>query len=267
MKNENKEVGNIYKENLMIMKLLISEPSFIKEIDKIKKKFRIPSEGFIGRKEKNKWLAKLLKKQPIGMAYFYRKGTFFNLLENIVKKFGLRYNFLPHIENYILSNQINAPHFNFTITLSKKTRGKSSGRWVTIKAYAPLTKEEVRKAVKSLKKLQKEFLPEKAILDLRPKIDIDEALKIEKEMERRKTEIKIKYTGYLRKLKETAEKSDFYKREFEKWKDKRPSDVEKKLIKYTSKEIAQEVFKTRKKAPTVRKIYERIKKRRKQLFS
>jgi len=80
-------------------------------------------------------------------------------------------------------------------------------------------------------------------------------------MIKRKNEIKTTYTGYLKDLKREALTNPYYRKEFKKWKKKHPSEIKREIIKYTSKDIAKKFFGTEKKAPLVRKIFERGRKR------
>lgn len=258
----NKSFEKTYKENLFIMKLLITQPEFMDDIRIIRENIGIAKNGFKTEKNKSKWYKKVLENIPSGMAGL-RQDPLFNNAEKLVKKYKLRYNFLHHVEKYLLYNKIDAPSYNFDVSLGPDPRGFRANKWVSIKAYAPLTKYEIRRATKKLLELQKEFLPDKVILDLRPRIDIDLALKIEKEMDTRYKKKKKQYTGYLGRLEKEAQKDNYYKTEFEKRKKERPEEIEEKIMKKTSKEVAKKFLKT---PETARKIYSIIKKKRKQLF-
>ncbi len=250
-----------YKENLFIMKLLASHPKFLEDVKKIRKKIKIPVHGFDNEILKKHWLGKNLNALPPNKRSLLDESGLFYNAESLTKKYQLRYNFLIHIKNFIISNKIDAPKINFAVSLGPDPSGNRSNKWVSIKAYASLTKEEIRAATKKLLQLQKEFLPSKVTLDLRPKIDIDLAIKIEEEMRKRKKEWVEHPSMYLSIL-----KKQYSETEYEKIKKKNGYKVDKKLEQYTSKEIAKKFFKKTSKASLVRKIYSVIQKKRKMLF-
>jgi len=251
----------VYKENLFIMKLLVTQPEFLEDIQEIRKKLKIPANGFVNKKAKNKWLGKNLSNlSPNQKALLNENSTFYNA-ESLIKKYQLRYNFLHYIEHYIFYSETDAPKFNFDVSLGPDRKGLRSDKWVSIKAYAPLTKEEIRQATKRLRKLQLEFLPPKVTLDLRPKIDIDLAIKIEQEMRKRKREYVENPGQYLSIVRKQAGE-----KEYERVKRDYGYKVEKALEQYTSREIAEKFLGDAKKAPLVRKIHSSLQKKRKQLF-
>jgi hypothetical protein len=252
----------VYKENLFIMKLLVTHMEFLEDVKQIRDLLHIPVEGFKSREDKTNWALEWDKQlPPAGIEYFKNpKSIFFNA-ESLIKKYQLRYNFLPYIEKFILFNEVDAPKKNFGVSLGPDPRGFRSNKWVSIKAYAPLTKNEIREATKELLELQVEFLSPKATLDLRPKIDIDLALEIEREMAKRMKKIEEKPDSYLERVKES-----YGLKEFERVKKLNPGRIEKIIVKYTSREIAENFFKEANKASLVRKICSSLQKKRKQLF-
>lgn len=253
---------NVYKENLFIMKLLTTQPEFLEDIQRIRKKLEIPSGGFTNERTKNEWLGKNLNKLPANKKALMNESSIFYNAEILVKKYQLRYNFLHHIEYYIFYSKTDAPKFNFDVSIGPDPSGLRSKKWVSIKAYAPLTKDEIRQATKRLLKLQKEFLPPKVVLDLRPKVDIDLAIKIEQEMQKRIQKTEKRPDWYLEQVKKS-----YGTEVFEKTKKLHPQRMEKFVIHYTSREIAEKFLKTADKAPLVRKIYSSLQKKRKLLFS
>ncbi|MDD4411785.1 MAG: hypothetical protein PHO58_04745 [Bacilli bacterium] len=251
----------VYNENLFIMKLLTTQPEFLDDVQKIRVKLKIPTQGFTTEKDKNKWLGSNLKSLFPGKRSLQdSKGVFYQT-GSLVKKYQLRYNFLPYIESYIFYSKIDAPKFNFDISLGPDPSGLRHDKWVSLKAYSPLTKDEIREATKKLKDLQLEFLPPKVNLDLRPKIDIDFAIKIEKEMQKRRKEYIEKPGEYLSMVRKA-----YGEKEYEKVKKLDIYETEKVLEQYTSREIAEKFFNTKNKASHVRKIYFDIQAKRKQLF-
>jgi len=256
---------NVYNENLFIIKLLTTYPEFLNDVKDIREKIKIPKRGFKNTKDKDNWYEKIIKNLPSETAC-PNQDIFFNSAENLVNKYKLRYNFFRHIENYLLYGKIDAPKYNFDVSIGPDPRGFRSDKWISIKAYAPLTKIEIREATKKLLSLQKEFLPEKVTLDLRPKIDIDKALMIEKEMKKRGIKKHTKYEGYLSYIEEAFKRGSCSKEEFEKAKKLNPQGIKREIEKYTSREISFTFFKTREKDHLVRQIYSRLKKKREQLF-
>lgn len=253
----------IYKENLFIMKLLTTQKEFLDDVRKIRNKINIPADGFTSKEEGIRWIGKNLEQLPPNIKSLCdKRGLFFNS-EFLIKKYQLRYNFLRHVEQYILYNEVDAPKINFDVSLGPDLRGRRSDKWVSIKAYAPLTKEEMREATKKLLELQKEFLSPKAVLDLRPRTDIDLLIKIEQEMEKRCKTVKEYFIGYSKDLQREAIKSKFYRKEFEKWINKHPDEIKKEIEQYSSKDIASMFSK---KPNTIRQIYSRIKEKRRLLF-
>lgn len=251
---------NVYKENLFIMKLLTTQPEFLNNVEDVRRRIEIPEGGFKARKDKTNWYRKLLKKLPPGIDGQYQDG-FFNGALDIVKKYKLKYNFLHHIENYLLYGIIDAPKYNFDVSLGPDPKGFTFDKWVSIKAFAPLTKTEIRAATKRLLSLQKEFLPDKVVLDLRPKFDIDKALRIEEEMDKRGIKILEKPSYYLEQLKK-HNGEDAYRRALR----LSPGKLQKEVIKYTSRDVSAKFFKSKSKDALVRTIYSRLKAKRKQLF-
>lgn len=165
------------------------------------------------------------------------------------------------MEQYLIWGKIDAPKINFDVSIGPDPKGFRSDKWISIKAYAPLSKEEIEQATKKLRELQKEFLPPKVTLDLRPKMDIDLAIKIEKEMLKRMKTIKKEPNTYLK----TIEKQ-YGKEAYEKAKKQNPQYMEEIITQYTSIEIAEKLFKDKDKDYLVRKTYSLLQKRRKQLF-
>jgi len=197
-------------------------------------------------------------------------------IDEIIKKYRLPYNFRGFIEKYILSNKISAPSTNFvfsfsfhpgrTLELETGKNWKEQIKGISLITYARLTEKEIRFAVKELRSHQKYYLPPTVTQDVRVHIDIDKAIEIEQKMKKREWKLKKRYIGYLAELEKASQKSEYYKKEFEKWKKKRPNEIEKEIKKYTSKEIAKEYFGTEEKAPLVRQIYSRVKKEREKRF-
>ncbi len=251
----------VYQENLFIMKLLTTQPEFLNDVQEIRKKIKIPLNGFSNEEEKNEWIGHSLEKLDANSSSLQDKNSIFYNADFLRKKYQLRYNFLSHIERYILLNGIDAPKINFDVSLGPDPKGFRHDKWVSIKAYAPLSKEEIRQATKKLRELQIEFLPQKTTLDLRPKMDIDLAIKIEQEMIKRMKKIEKRPSSYLQ-----AVRRSYGEEEYEKTKKLNPHCMETAIVKYTSIEIAEKLLKDKNKDYLVRKIYSLLQKRRKQLF-
>ena len=251
----------VYQENLFIMKLLTTQPEFLNDVQKIRKKIKIPPDGFSNEKEKNEWVGHSLEKLDANSDSLRDKNSVFYNADFLRKKYQLRYNFLSYIERYLLLSKIDAPKINFDVSLGPDPKGFRHDKWVSIKAYAPLSKEEIRQATKKLRELQIEFLPPKTTLDLRPKMDIDLAIKIEQEMIKRMKKIEEKPNSYLQ-----AVRKQYGEKEYEKAKKLTPHYMETIIVKYTSIEIAEKLLKDKNKDYLVRKTYSLLQKRRKQLF-
>jgi hypothetical protein len=251
----------VYQENLFIMKLLTTQPEFLNDVQEIRTKIKIPLNGFSNEKEKNQWIGHSLEKLNANSDSLRDKNSLFYNADSLRKKYQLRYNFLPHIESYILRNKVDAPKINFDVSLGPDPRGLRHDKWISIKAYAPLSKEEIRQATKKLRELQVEFLPPKTTLDLRPKMDIDLAIKIEQEMIKRMKKIEERPSSYLQ-----AVRRSYGEEEYEKTKKLNPHYMETAIVKYTSIEIAEKLLKDKNKDYFVRKTYSLLQKRRKQLF-
>lgn len=251
----------VYQENLFIMKLLTTQPEFLNDVQEIRKKIKIPLNGFSDEEEKNEWIGHSLEKLDANSNSLQDKNSIFYNADFLRKKYQLRYNFLLHIERYIFLNEIDAPKINFDVSLGPDPKGFSHDKWVSIKAYAPLSKEEIRQATKKLRKLQIEFLPPKTTLDLRPKMDVDLAIKIEQEMIKRMKKIEKRPSSYLQ-----AVRRSYGEEEYEKTKKLNPHYMETAIVKYTSIEIAEKLLKDKNKDYLVRKTYSLLQKRRKQLF-
>ncbi len=256
-----KKIERVYQNNLFIMKLLVTHFSFLEDVKIIREQLDIPKNGFRSKNQKNKWLENHLNNLSSAKEYFVSKKNTFCNAQSLTKKYNLKYNFLKHIESYILYNKVDAPKYNFDISVGPDVKGARSNKWIAVKAYSPLSKEEIRIAMKQLLKLQKEFLPIEVNLDIRPKVDIDMAIEIEKKMRQR--------------YKKTIESPDLYldlvkkqygEKEFEKTKKLNPERIEKKILQYTSKEISKEIFGTEKKHELVRKICSRLQQSRRKLF-
>lgn len=251
----------VYQENLFIMKLLTTQPEFLNDVQKIRKKIKIPPDGFSNEKEKNEWIGHSLEKLDANSDSLRDKKSLFYNADFLRKKYQLRYNFLSYIERYLLLSKIDAPKINFDVSLGPDPKGFRHDKWISIKAYAPLSKEEIRQATKKLRELQIEFLPPKTTLDLRPKMDIDLAIKIEQEMIKRIKKIEKRPNSYLQIV-----RKQYGEKEYERTKKLNPNYIETVIIKYTSIEIAEKLFKNKDKANSVRKTYSLLQKRRKQLF-
>ncbi len=280
-------------KNLDTMKILVSWDKFNLDVLKLRKVFSIPPKGFSNNEKIKKWNKKLsqdsdafwetkdyknkrkklllLKKKNYTQFLIEQDlinkevpiNKFNQAIKNLIKKYNLPYNFLETIRLYIYHNKI-LPIFlpveNFSLCVDTEARN-GTAKWVEIKAYTRLTEKDIRNAMNGLRKLQKHFLPPVLTGDIRKHQDVDRALTIEREMQKRIKKIYQKPDSYL----ETVKKQ-YGKEEFERVKKLNPQRVEREIIKYTSKEISKKIFGTSKKDALVRQIYSRLQKERKKRF-
>ncbi len=283
----------LHGKNLDTMKLLISWDKFQRDLSKLRKSFSIPLEGFSNNEEVKKWDENLChdsdnfwktedyknkrKKLLLLKEKDYRQflieqelinkevpiNKFSQSVEDLVIKYHLPYNFLNAIRMYIYYGKITSiflPDTNFSFSLNSEGR-RGTAKWIEIRTYAQLTEEEIRIAMKGLRQMQKHYLPLVLTEDIRKHRDTDKAIEIEKEMKQRMIKTYQKPDWYLQQVRKA-----YGKKEFERVKKLNPARIEKEIIKYTSKEIANKIFGNYKKANLVRQIYSRIQKERKKRF-
>jgi len=310
---ERQVIEKIYWRNLVLMQLLLRIGNFLIATLVIRKKFKIPASGFKNSKEYCKWIdemlsnpddflksfiqetqktlpqkspalksvlreIKSLEKYPPDIRKTKKIGYIENLfkeqIEGLVEMYHLPYNFCPYIENYILFNEIDAPHLNWDIKLEPKKYGVlftplgKIGRdwrknikeikWINLKIYSPLSKEEYRIVKKTIKELSERYFPIEISQEIKFYKKPNLYLEILEKMLQRKMK-KRELKGYLKMVKEKYGEKEF-KETIRKWKEQGLNPYEE-TIGYTSKEIAKEIFGDEKKAPLVRKIYSEFEKK------
>lgn len=250
----------VHKDNLFVMKLLTTDSSFLDEVKKIRKSHHVPDNGFSSVSDKEAWDRERQKRWPKRMPPGYISDFDKSCKELVVRR-GLRFHFLSHITRFVLFGAVAAPERNFKIRTDKMTAGRGTGKYFSLEVYAPLTKEELRAAIKQVNKYITEYLPKTAQLDWRPHVDIDLALRIESEMDRRyRRLIQQPATQYA-----VAAKKGLSEEDYEKLIKTRPGLTKKIWEKYVSGDVAKKLLGDKNKAGVVRKIYSRIKAKRKQL--
>lgn len=259
--NKNNYWEKPYKENLFIMKLLTTHEEFLKDVRNIRQKLDIPTNGFKTKSRKSKWALKWDKRLPGGKENLKDSRSLYFNAQNLVDKYQLRYNFLSHIENFILFGKVDAPKVNCTFNKQLNPKCLKWAHSISIKTYAPLSDKELERLKERLKELQKEFFPKKVLINWKPKITIDEALAIEEAMEEREriTE-RIVESKYLEIIKSKVSKEEY--EEILSMPEHRQK-IRTEVIQITSNEIAEEFNRT---PDNIRKIYSRIKEKRKELF-
>lgn len=301
IKNKRPKSKNIHfflhGKNLDTIKLLVSWDKFQVDLLQLRKDFSIPSEGFFNSEELKKWHEKLCqdsddfwttedyrnrrKKLLLLRKKDYRQflieqefinkevpiNRFNQSIKNLAKKYNLPYNFLDAIKMYIYHNKIVSiflPIANFSLCIDPEGR-KGTAKWIELKTYARLTEKEIRRAMNSLRELQKHYLPAVLTEDIRKHQDTDKAIYIEKEMNKRIRKTEEKPDSYLEKVRKRYGEEE-YKRTIKKWRAEGIEPMKKEIIKYTSREIAKKIFGSEKKANLVRQIYSRLQKEREKRF-
>lgn len=154
------------------MGLLELVPEFQKEVHEVRRAFAIPPNGYITDHEKNSLRhdydaddeARVnrdadRKLKQLAATDFERK------VFKIGEKFGLPLNLyndsICGISWYILRNRIIVPAENWVIETEPIDPGRPiKMRWATIRAYAPLDKQEATSAIQALNKKLREYQPE-----------------------------------------------------------------------------------------------------------
>lgn len=250
-----------YKSNLDNMKLLVSDKEFQDMVNEIRRHLEIPNDGFFkndpGFRE---WYANFIKKsgeildcqkfrrQEIRIRKKFKLGEInrsvankqMNLLyektplnflwqrtEFIVHKFNLPIHYGEHIKEYILRGIISAPLRNYTHGPYPPHKKPSEERYIPIKIYTRLTKEEI-KELKNYIDLASEGL----LSYYRPLKNIDRDLKIEKWYENKE----------------------------------RMDEVDKVVYRSSNAEIAENLLKNHKKGKSVYDIQRDLKKLREKRF-
>jgi len=215
------------------MRLLVLLPQFQKEVAKIRKDFDIPEEGFAVEQDVRKWRDKLLlkteeffngrnfssklkelmhkfskntisyqeyEKQNNALKLSIPLNAFNNRTEQLASFFHLPYSFvaspLNKLRLYILQNKISAPSRNFVIEPDPHMR-KGTGRWVSIKTYAPLSKVEAKEVLHLLQLSQSHDFPKEITVPTRVKREFDRDLRLLEELSIKRTLHPVKRRQYI----------------------------------------------------------------------
>ncbi|MDD5552073.1 MAG: hypothetical protein PHI88_02885 [Candidatus Pacebacteria bacterium] len=300
-KDQAKILKKVSKINTDLLKLLSENKEFKQEIQEIRKKFKIPKDGFKENKDAEEWFQKLEKKSDKIMDNetfnlkertlfekkrkgefetntnfekilnsFKRKNIplidFQETVKDIIRKYKLPNNFYDAIRLYIMYGKFNfVPSANFSIGFDARKNQ------IYLVPYNRLTRDEgifaineLNRAMQNVKNRKaevfKNFNYARAEENLKPYYNINRDIRIAKKMERRFKKYEEEPSFYLKKVKER-----YGQKEYEKAKKKQSVEglqtTKKTIFKYTSEEIAEEELGNKNKAPTVRKAYERYKKR------
>ncbi len=227
---------NVIKRNLEMIKSVLSSPRIEKDIKEIRGKYHISTFDVAGQiKNKKLW----------------HNIDFSNSAKKLFYTTNLPYNFSTEFVDYILLNEIKAPILNYEIAINQEG-GRLVAKWIGIRTYMRLTKQEMERAVKELLFMQRMYFRKEWSSEYRPKrLDTGKQSQLETEMRQRVLEDK-----YLKNI-----KSQYGEKEYQKARKK------SKSVRYTSRDIAKKILGSGsiKKAAVVRQRYIRLKKQRNKL--
>ena len=179
------------------------ENEFIKKTDKI-----INSKNFLKAEKKLKILKKENYPEYLKQKWKLNDKLPLCRMNHRIKMLGKKYKLPAHfyeesyfygLSPYITRNTIKPPANNWSIQPDPEGR-KGTMKWLAIKTYSPLTKKELKDAIKMLISLQQHYFPKELIVNNRIKKQFERDLLIFNELiiKRSKKPIKRKiYSGYL----------------------------------------------------------------------
>lgn len=204
----------------------------------------------------------------------FRDG-FYKGIVAVLNRFKLPYSFYNKLEKYILypsfDDKVPVPIMNVSdwspfdenreLTTAEKRlfKGVLQRKFGVEKGRLP--KDEKQASQIEIAKQKIKIILDRILKNkIRRKRNLERDLKIQEEMDQRKKETKIIYDDYLYYVEKENKKGNISDDEFERLKRLNPSDVQKYIDEYTSKDVAEKILGDRTKDATIRKIFQRIQK-------
>jgi len=226
--------------NEMKMKLLASLPSFQREVLAIRSEFGIPEGGwgkndeaygawyhqkFLVQSDQVQNSKEYTEKERVLKAenwagkishaeYKKRKWELLDMvpvtamahrLERFRGKYHLPENFITTprggVRWYIERGEVVSPGNNWMITPDPETR-KGTAKWISIKTFSPLTKQEIADAVAMLESIQSHYFPPSVNIPLRSRQVFERDLRMVSELRSRTGHpvLREQLAGYLKDL-------------------------------------------------------------------
>lgn len=205
-----------YKNDVRL-KLLVILPSFHEDVQKFRKEFGIPQDGFKTHKEHLEWRSELIreadhiKDTPVFLRMAKEILLIKNPPEQLKKKIEL-YNTIPFykfgsrktalgekyklpahfyindsscgLSPYLTRNVVRAPSDNWAIS-NDGQGGKGTAKQLSIITYGILSESEAKEALKMLLDLQHYYLPKEVTVNTRTKKNFERDLLIFQEFAKR----------------------------------------------------------------------------------
>ena len=160
------------KKNKDYMLLLVTDPSFRKEVAKLREEFNIPLRGF---KEYSTEAAEWGQTERIMRAKEFAKE-----MRRIVSDYSLPDNFGRFVEKHILYGTADAPLRNFAVIPFSRETDPSESRHVKVEIYARLTKEEIKELREEVDRIGGDLPDFRELKDLEKRLEREkEALEVQ----------------------------------------------------------------------------------------
>lgn len=187
-----------YKKNLVRLKLLTFAEGFQSDLKRIRDEFGIPEHGF-GLSEVSKnpdqlesVITELLSKHKLTEEISGHLTKFGKEIEKLGESYFLPYSFYNSIVNglprLVLFDEIEAPTSNWELDFHPAE--KNAAKWISVKIYAPLSKNEVEEAMLAFEMASIKLFPKQISIkkNVQPNFERD-------------LEIAMEYTGKAKKIK------------------------------------------------------------------
>lgn len=161
MKIKNKDIENRFRKSRQKLSILVTHPEFKKRIKALRKKWKIPSDGFKTEKQSKKWHKSIIDKSDkmLEKKVALSKipiNEFNKDLRNIIIFFKLPSHYLSTIEFYIKFNKIATPE-NFVVNLEYKPKFKR--KELSIQIFSNTTIKDIKRAWQRVQRFKK-YLPD-----------------------------------------------------------------------------------------------------------
>lgn len=232
--------------------LLLHTKKFQDSIKAFRLRFGLPSEGFL---------------DELSATEFLTPSICVSIIEatnEILREYKLPIHFKKPLFKLISHNEVFSPLGNFSIRVSPSAKIDSNTgnamqyvQEISLVTFKPLDTEEQRVALQTLKSFWNRFFTPQITkrTNLREP-DIKKKYLLVEKMEKRKMKETVEEDPYLASVRKQSGESIY-----EDTKRKNPGMIHKKGDKSTSKNVAEELLGTKKKAGAARTAYSRLKKK------
>lgn len=152
------------KKNGDHMHLLVTYPRFLTGVEKLRREFGIPLQGFTSAEEYDLWLCNIANDPRPGRPF----RRYLKALAHLRTSFKLPEHFLESIQRYVLFNTISSPLNNFDIGPIPATVRRGETPYVPVRVYAQLSEAEaldLRKEINLFARHLPNYQPLKKDLD------------------------------------------------------------------------------------------------------